>query len=210
MAPLTKNQRTEIQAVADRQDVNSFWLECKNKGEHDHRTEHATALRVRNWPCVGVHCSRGLRHLHRGSANVMLSVMLSSEELRAPMREAQGTQDLPAFARFVFAHPRAIFGFFLVISAATLVSAIGLLKRKNWARLIFIAIMVLGITWNLGGLILPFYMFSTFVPSMPEHTPQDFRDSFEMTWKVMTAFTVLIALVFASLFRMDHQAARVT
>jgi flagellar biogenesis protein FliO len=43
-------------------------------------------------------------------------------------------------------------------------------------------------------------MFSVFVPPMPESTPQDFRESFEMTWKVMIAFTVVIALGFAGLF----------
>jgi hypothetical protein len=126
--------------------------------------------------------------------------MLSPEELRAPMREAETAQNMPAFARLMFAHPRLIFASFLVVSAITLISAIGLLKRKNWARLIFIGVMVFGILWNVASVVLPFYMFSSFQPPMPERTPADFRDSFDLMWKVMTAFTVLIAVVFAGLF----------
>ena len=126
--------------------------------------------------------------------NVMLSFMLPPD---SPMR---GAENLPAFAQFMFSHPRMIFAAFLAVSATTLVSAIGLLKRKNWARLIFIGIMVLGVVWNIGSLILPFYMFSALMPPMPESTPQDFRESFEMTWKIMTAFTIVIALAFAVLF----------
>ena len=149
------------------------------------------------WTFIGL---AGFATLTAVMQNVMLSFMLSPQELRGPMHEAQGADHLPAFARFMFAHPRMIFGAFLALSAITLVSAVGLLKRQNWARLVFIGIMVLGIVWNLGSLILPFYMFSAFVPPMPESTPQDFRESFEMTWKVMIAFTVVIALGFAGLF----------
>ena len=146
------------------------------------------------WTFIGL---SGFATLIAVLQNVMLSVMLPPEALQAP---ARGTEDLPAFAQFVFSHPRMIFGGFLAVSAITLVSAIGLLKRKNWARVVFIAIMVLGILWNIGSLMLPFYMQSAFVPPMPESTPQDFRDSFELTWKIMIAFTVVIALAFAALF----------
>lgn len=149
------------------------------------------------WTFIGL---AGFATLIALMQNVMLSIMLTPEELRAPVREAEAAQDMPAFARFIFANPRLIFGAFFVVSAITLISAIGLLKRKNWARLVFVGIMVVGVIWNLGSLALPFFMFSAFVPPMPEHTPSDFRDSFQLMWAVMAAFTVVIALAFAGLF----------
>jgi len=127
--------------------------------------------------------------------NIMVALMFPADA----MREVENAKDIPAFARFMFAHPQIFFGAFLAVSAGTLVSAIGLLRRKNWARLLFIGIMALGIVWNLASVALPFFMFAS-IPPVPEHAPPDFRDSFDIMWKVMTAFTVLIAVAFVCLF----------
>ena len=127
--------------------------------------------------------------------NIMIGLMFPADA----MREVENAKDMPAFARFMFAHPQVIFGSFLAISAATLIAAIGLLRRKNWARLLFIGIMALGILWNVVSVALPFFMFSS-MPPMPENTPSDFRDSFDIVWKVMTVFTILMAVAFAVLF----------
>lgn len=127
--------------------------------------------------------------------NIMLALMFPQEEMRA----AANTKDFPAFAGYMFAYPHIIFGAFLAVSATTLVSAIGLLKRQNWARLIFIAILVVGILWNLGSLVLMFFAFSS-MPPVPDHAPADFRDQFETMSRIMTGFSVVIALAFAGLF----------
>jgi hypothetical protein len=42
-------------------------------------------------------------------------------------------------------------------------------------------------------------MFSAF-PPVPEHTPADFRDQFEIMTKVMLAFTTVISVAFSILF----------
>lgn len=127
--------------------------------------------------------------------NIMISLMFSGDMAR----EAGNAKDIPAFARFMFSHPRLIFGAFLAVSATTLLASIGLLRRSNWARLLFIGIMGLGILWNIVGMIFPFIMHS-FMPPMPSDTPADVRDNFELMRKVMTAFTVLMALAFTGLF----------
>ena len=127
--------------------------------------------------------------------NIMISLMFPGDVAR----EAGNAKDMPAFARFMFSHPQLIFGSFLVVSASTLVASIGLLRRSNWARLLFIGIMGLGILWNIAGMILPFIMYSSMSP-MPSHTPADIRDNFELMRKVMTAFAVLMALAFTGLF----------
>ena len=131
--------------------------------------------------------------------NIMISLMFSVEEMRAAMREAGKSQPMPAFFGFVFENFRLFFGLFFAVCVLTLVSSIGLLKRKNWARLIFIGIMALGVLWNLAGAVIPFFMFSSF-PPIPESAPGDFRDSFELMTKIMMGFMVVLAVVFAALF----------
>ena len=129
--------------------------------------------------------------------NIMLSVMFSGEEFRAAAREAQAAQDMPAVFRFMFENFRYLFLAFLVLSATTLVSAIGLLLRKNWARLLFIGIMGLGILWNLSSLALPFVM-SSLIPEIPAHAPPDFQNGFKVMWTIMTVFSVIIGLAIAA------------
>lgn len=127
--------------------------------------------------------------------NIMIGLMVPVDA----MRDAEQMKDMPAFAKFLLSHPQVIFGSFLTVSAVTLVSAIGLLRRKNWARFFFIGIMGLGILWNVASIALPFFIFSS-MPPVPEHATEDFGATFEILWKVMTAFSVVMALVFTGLF----------
>lgn len=127
--------------------------------------------------------------------NVMITVMFPQEA----MSEAANVQDAPVFAKFLMAHPQVFFGAFLVASAVTFISAVGLLKRQNWARLIFVAILALGIVWNLGGLALMFFALPP-MPPVPRNAPANFPEGFDTMWKLMMGFSVAIALVFAGLF----------
>lgn len=42
----------------------------------------------------------------------------------------------------------------VLVSAVLLVAAVGLLRRLNWARLLFIGLMLMGIVWAAGSFIL--------------------------------------------------------
>jgi hypothetical protein len=131
--------------------------------------------------------------------NVMINLMFPTEEIRGAMREAHGSQAVPPFAAFMFEHFRLLVASFLVVSVLTLVSAIGLLKRMNWARIIFIGLMVLGVVWNLAGIFIPYFMVSSF-PPIPDTAPHEFQDNFQLLTKIMIGFTTAIAIVFAVLF----------
>jgi len=131
--------------------------------------------------------------------NIMLTVMFSTEEFGALTREAQNVQEMPAVFRFMFANFRFFFLGFLIVSATTLVSAIGLLKRKNWARLIFVGIMTVGIVWNLSSLAMPFVM-SSVMSGMPTAAPSDIHDNFMLMWNIMMIVSIVICLAFAALF----------
>ena len=77
--------------------------------------------------------------------NVVINTVFPTEQFRA----AQSGVPMPAAFAWIFDHVRLFFFLFLVVSATTLISAIGLLRRRNWARRAFVGILALGIAWNL-------------------------------------------------------------
>lgn len=131
--------------------------------------------------------------------NVMLAVMFPMEEMRAAMREAQKSQPMPELFVLVFENFQLVFQLALASSVVTLVAAIGLLRRRNWARLLFIVIMAFGVVWNLASLATPFYM-DALIPEIPAHAPPGVEDNFRMVWHIMIGFITLTCLVFAALF----------
>jgi hypothetical protein len=114
------------------------------------------------------------------------------------LNQAPIANGMPAPLRFMLAHPQLLFGGFLVASATALVSSIGLLKRRNWGRLMFIGILILAIAWNLVGLVLTLWSFPL-VPPMPEHAPSDLRDGFRTMWIAMIVISVAIAIAVSAL-----------
>jgi hypothetical protein len=94
--------------------------------------------------------------------NVMIQVMLRSSGMREAMAElhSENHAGMPLFAVNMFTVMPWIFAANLILCISTLIAAIGLLQRKEWARLMFIALMAIGIIWNVGGIALQWYMFS--------------------------------------------------
>ena len=130
--------------------------------------------------------------------NIMISVMFPVEEMRQAV-DRPGAEAMPAFFRFMFDNFRLFFAATLVLSAVSFVAGIGLLRRKNWARLTIIVLLAVGILWNLAGLIIPFVIFPSF-PPVPANAPAGFDASFATMAKIMTGFAVVISIVFAALF----------
>jgi len=131
--------------------------------------------------------------------NIMIAVVFPRAGMRQAMAQADNMQQMPAVFRFLFDNFQLWFAAFLVLSLLTLVSAIGLLRRKNWARLIFIGVMVIGVLWNVGGLVMMFFLAGTF-PPMSDQTPQDIREQMELMQKIMLVVSSLIGLAVAGLF----------
>lgn len=130
--------------------------------------------------------------------HLMFSLILSSEDMRVAMREAANAQGMPPMFLFMFEHFRLISAAVLGLSALTLVASIGLLKRRNWARLVFLVMMVVGIVSHLAGLVMPFFMSDLL--QMPADMPADFGAVFGMIWKAAMVFGVLVTLVTIGFF----------
>ncbi|MDI9238558.1 hypothetical protein QLQ15_06475 [Lysobacter sp. LF1] len=105
--------------------------------------------------------------------SVMVLTVFNTPEVAQAM-QAPPPPGAPAFATFMMKYMVAFFVCMLALNAVTLVSSIGLLLRHNWARLVFVGLMIFGVVWNLAGLVLQFFMFSSMreqfaaVPDAPD------------------------------------------
>jgi hypothetical protein len=131
--------------------------------------------------------------------NIMIQTMLSTTEMHRAMEMSNQDRNIPLVAQFMFNNIRLFFAAFLVVSASTFVSSVGLLKRKNWARLAFIGIMALGILWNIGGFVMQLAMFSS-MPQIPSGAPDEFQSRFNAMFIVMAVFSAIMAIGFSVLF----------
>lgn len=132
----------------------------------------------------------------------LMFFFLFPDDMFTAARAAKGVENMPAFPRFMFQHMLGFFVLFWSTCVVTLVSAIGLLRRKNWARLVFIALLALGIVWNLSGLWLQQQMMASFSKPPPAHDPRmaDFQAGFETMMTVMRFAMATFAIAISALF----------
>lgn len=129
--------------------------------------------------------------------NIMVSTMMSFDDM--PLPSGPEFEQIPEFMRFLMANVRWAFLAFLMVSAATLASAIGLLRRKEWARLAFIGLLSLGIVWNIAGIFIQHSMLGS-AAMAPMHAPPEFRAEFERMAMMMGIFSVVFAVAVSVLF----------
>lgn len=141
----------------------------------------------------------GMSTLVSIAQNVMLQTMFSDPQFNKAMEASNQPQNVPVVARFMFNNFRLIFAAFFVLSATTFVSAIGLLKRWNWARLTFIGIMAFGILWNVFGIVMQISVFSS-SSDFSVKIPPDQLSQFKTMMTVTIVIGGLMALVFSVLF----------
>lgn len=129
--------------------------------------------------------------------NLMVWLLLHGsmqETMRDPPAEG-----MPAFATFALRHMDLFFLAFLLVSATTLAASIGLLRRREWARRLFIGLMLLAAAWQLVGLALQFALMPPFA-QLPPQAPADFAADFRTMSIAMIAFGSVIGLAFCALF----------
>jgi len=132
--------------------------------------------------------------------NVMFATIFPSQELhRAASSDPEFTR-LPPFFRFFMAHPWLWFALALLVSATTLVASIGLLRRRNWARCLFIGILGAGVAWFVGSLFLAWQMFSS-GPFRDKTTPAEFGGFLVVMQVFMAIFAIGLATLFIWMIR---------
>jgi len=81
---------------------------------------------------------------------------------RMPLFTAQDMEHVPHALAWMLEHVRELVLANLVLAALSLVASIGLLLRKEWGRLLFIAMMLVGVAWNVAAITLQFQFASAF------------------------------------------------
>ena len=93
--------------------------------------------------------------------NIMFNVMLGTRDIEEVIKDAAAAGVMPELMAVIFRHMRALLAMTLALSLLTFFAAIALLKRRNWARIVFIVMMWLGVAGNLGGLWLQYLMLNS-------------------------------------------------
>lgn len=126
----------------------------------------------------------------------MIYFVFPRDEMMQQMNSPEFAEQVPAVIQFMFSHMEKFFLLFLVISFTAFIAAIGLLKRKNWARIIFIILMSLGILWNVGSLILQFTVFKSMQDLVGASAPPEFQTM----ETIMSVVSIIMVFAFCTFF----------
>lgn len=158
----------------------------------------STFVTVVAWIFIGL---SGMVTLISILQNILFATVFSDARMQEAMAAAP-KQGMPPFFHLMFDHMRLFLLVLLIMSATKLVSAIGLLRRMNWARLLFIGLLGLDIAWSIGGAVLQQVFMSSmldFAKNVP-NAPSGFEDGMKGMMIAMRVFSTLFALGFGLLY----------
>ena len=164
------------------------------------QAERSDFVTLLAWVFIGL---SGLGTLMGMAQYMMINMMMSFGQIQDAMNAAKARGDFPPAAEFMLGHFRQFIAAYFLLSLVTLTASVGLLKRWNWARLVFICLMAMGIVWNLAGLFLQRFMMSSMLSSIPMMSPDmppDFRAQFDSMMTGMQVVGAIFALGFCVLF----------
>jgi hypothetical protein len=135
--------------------------------------------------------------------NLMIRSM-PFDQLQSALRDSM-TAQIPGPARLMFSHFQLLLLATFVLSLLMLISSVGLLRRRNWARLLFMGLLILGIIYMIGGLFVQQSFMSSLTASFNAAAPQDstFRaneQQFQSIFRVMRLFMIVLSLGIAAVF----------
>ena len=123
------------------------------------------------------------------------------------MQDSTFARVMPPAGRFMFAHLQLLVLCTFILAALMLAASIGLLHRRNWARLVFIGLLGLGIVYNLAGLVLQQSLMSSMTTQFPldsaSSADSTLRSTAQQFDRMMAGFRVVMYVVtigFAALF----------
>ncbi len=117
--------------------------------------------------------------------NIMVQFLFPPEMLERAAAQ-DGMDGMPAGARFVFEYFRLVILLPLLAAGGTFLASLGLLRRREWARRVFVVLMSVGALLYLAGIVLQGAMMPDFSQfPQPEGAP-DFR-SFVVVIRIFSA-----------------------
>jgi hypothetical protein len=117
--------------------------------------------------------------------NVMFQFVFDSEQFGA----LSSSENVPELLQVFFSNPELLLAAMLFLTSLFLVSSIGLLLRKNWARVSIICLLCFGVVWNVASLFIMAALFDDFAMS---DFPQD--DEFDRFLNIMRVFNIAMMI----------------
>jgi hypothetical protein len=162
------------------------------------RPARSTFVTVVAWIFIALD---GMAALISLAQNIVVNALFPFDQLREGMAKAEGAGRLPPWFASVFEHIRPLLLAMLIYVLIKLVAAIGLLNRQNWARLVFIGLLALGILWSLVGIVLQqFFIASMLTIPLPPKAPRDFDAMMQGALIVIRVVSAVFAIGFAVLY----------
>lgn len=159
----------------------------------------STFVTVLAWIFIGL---AGMGSLIGVLQNIMLQIVFLPSMDQA-MAGHPPPPDMPPAFGWMTLHITWFFRGFLLLSLLWLAGAIGLLLRKEWARRLFIGLLVFGIAYQLAGMAFQWWMMDSMreqMLQMPPKAPDDFAAGMDAMLTVMRIFGVLLAVGLSLLF----------
>lgn len=103
---------------------------------------------------------------------------------------------MPKFVQWMFLHMREWIFIMFIICLINLISSIGLLRRQNWARIVFILMLFLGIIWN----VLPVIFINAMMPTFNMPTAEPGLPNMALFFMMIRIFMAVMAIGTTVLF----------
>jgi hypothetical protein len=127
--------------------------------------------------------------------NIMVHTFLPFDGVPSATAEFEA---MPRVFQLLVSHIQLVFVLLLALCVLSLGAAIGLLRRRNWARLVFVALFSLGILWTIGGLALQQFMMAS-LPE-PPNASLDVQRQFDRMRSFTTIFGTVIGTTCSIVF----------
>jgi len=132
--------------------------------------------------------------------NVMMQSMMKDANFEQALNQ---NENLPPLMKFMFENFELLVMVSLLITIVLFIASIGLLKRKNWARLFFIVFLMVGIIWTVVMGVMQFsFMDSMMTASTSsQNLPSDFQNMQNTMQIVMGIMIVAIVALYTYLIK---------
>lgn len=141
----------------------------------------------------------GLSALACAALMALFATLVPMDEILSAIQTTEGQQGIPASALFAISHIQALLGISLGLSLVMLFASFALLKRKNWARLFWIACMAVIVVWCVVGLFFPPDL-ASLMPSELSAAPPETQAQIQQTMMTVKIWGYVVSIVQAALF----------
>src|SRR5437762_9714762 len=86
-----------------------------------------------------------------GALQIVMTTFLPFKQLDTALHDPAVASHIPPVARVMFAHFQAIAIASFLLSLTMLIASVGLLRRRNWARWLFVALLILVMSYTIAS-----------------------------------------------------------